>query len=260
MASMHFPASRRENISATHGPSAPARYLMAMPSTDAIFTLPQPALAVDGGGLFPVRRIYCVGRNYAAHAREMGGDPGREPPFFFCKPADAVQPVAAVAEHPMPPLTADYQPEVELVACLGSGGREIAASDALACVFGYAVGLDMTRRDAQRRMKDARRPWETAKSFDRAAPVGPVVPVAGRGHPRSGAITLHVNGVLRQSGDLSEMTWSVAEQIAELSRWSELKAGDLIMTGTPAGVGAVRPGDTLLAAVAGLPALRLAIV
>ena len=227
-----------------------------------VFDLPQIALPIRDGGSFPVRRIYCIGRNYAEHAREMGADPKTEPPFFFQKPADAAQPVGGVgaADHAFPPLTRDYQHEVELVVCLGSGGRDIAPAEALAHVWGYAVGLDMTRRDAQARMKDARRPWEIGKSFDASAPIGLIVPVASCGHLASGPITLSVNGATRQRGDLADMIWTVPEQIAELSRGSELKAGDIIMTGTPAGVGPVVRGDTIVAAIAGLPELTLRIV
>lgn len=227
-----------------------------------VFDVPQTTLPVRGGGLFPVRRVYCIGRNYADHAREMGADPKTEPPFFFQKPADAVQPVAegSGADHGYPPLTRDYQHEVELVVCLGSGGRDIAPAAALAHIWGYAVGLDMTRRDAQARMKDARRPWEIGKSFDASAPIGPVVPVGSCGHLANGTIILSVNGDTRQRGDLADMIWSVPEQIAELSRGSELKAGDIIMTGTPAGVGPVLRGDIIVAAIAGLPELQLRIV
>lgn len=227
-----------------------------------VFNIPQIALPIAGGDLFPVRRVYCIGRNYAEHAREMGADPKTEPPFFFQKPTDAVQPVTdgVEADHAYPPLTRDYQHEVELIVCLGSGGRDITPDAALAHVWGYAVGLDMTRRDAQARMKDTRRPWEIGKSFDHSAPIGLVVPVASCGHLAAGAITVSVNGERRQSADLADMIWSVPEQIAELSRGSELKAGDIIMTGTPAGVGPVERGDMVVAAIDGLPALKLRIV
>ncbi len=227
-----------------------------------LFELPRPSVPIDGGGAFPVRRIYCIGRNYAEHAREMGADPKSEPPFFFQKPSDAVQVVAAgtTAEHPYPPMTANYHFELELVVCLKGGGRDIAAADALDHVYGYAVGLDMTRRDAQQQMKDLRRPWEIGKGFDRSAPIGPVVPVTRCGHLATGAIALDVNGAARQSADLADMIWSVPEQIAILSQGSELRAGDLIMSGTPAGVGAVVRGDELVGRIAGLPELRLRIV
>ena len=227
-----------------------------------LFDLPQPSVPIAGGGRFPVRRIYCIGRNYAEHAKEMGGDPKSEPPFFFQKPSDAVQfvPAGMVGEHAYPPLTESYHHELELVVFLRGGGRDIAVADAARHVYGVAVGLDMTRRDAQQRMKDGRRPWEIGKGFDHSAPVGPVVPLAEAGSLTSGAIRLSVNGVVKQQGDLADMIWSVAEQIAELSRGSELKAGDVIMTGTPAGVGAVKRGDELVGSIAGLPDLKLRIV
>ena len=226
------------------------------------FQLSQPTIIIAGGGTFPVRRIYCIGRNYADHAKEMGADPKTEPPFFFQKPSDAVQPIPAgmIGDHSYPPLTADYHHEIELVVALKSGGRDILAARALDHVFGTAVGLDMTRRDLQQKMKDGRKPWEIGKGFDHSAPVGPLVPLAGTGALEQGAITLAVNGAVRQRGDLADMIWGVAEQIAELSRGSELKAGDLIFSGTPAGVGPVARGDELLGQIAGLPDLRLRIV
>ncbi len=227
-----------------------------------LFDLPRPAIPVLGGGLFPVRRIYCIGRNYADHAKEMGSDPKTEPPFFFQKPADAVQvvPAGTVAAHAYPPLTGNYHHEIELVVLLKSGGRDIAADGALDHVFGYAVGLDMTRRDRQQAMKDARKPWEIGKSFDASAPLGPASPVALVGHLATGAISLAVNGTVRQRADLAEMIWSVAEQIAELSRGSALAAGDVIFSGTPAGVGPVVRGNELLGRIEGLPELRIRIV
>ncbi len=227
-----------------------------------LFDLPQPFVPIRGGGCFPVRRIYCIGRNYAEHAREMGSDPKGEPPFFFQKPSDAVQfiPAGAVGTHAYPPLTESYHHELELVVFLHGGGRDIAATDAVRHVYGAAVGLDMTRRDAQQRMKDGRRPWEIGKGFDHSAPVGPVVPLSDAVSLTNGAIRLSVNGIIKQQGDLADMIWSVAEQIAELSRGSELKAGDVIMTGTPAGVGAVGRGDEVVGSIAGLPDLRLRIV
>ena len=229
---------------------------------EAAFPLPQPTVAVTGGGLFPVRRIYCIGRNYADHAKEMGSDPKVEPPFFFQKPADAVQniPANAEAEHSYPPLTQNYHHELELVAFLKSGGRAIPVATALEHVYGYAVGLDMTRRDLQQHMKDQRKPWEIGKSFDASAPVGPIASVASVGHLTRGAIVLSVNGATRQSSDLSAMIWSVAEQIAELSKGSELKAGDMIFSGTPAGVGPVVRGDRLVGHIDGLPDLKIRIV
>ena len=226
------------------------------------FDLPQPTVAITGGGRFPVRRIYCIGRNYADHAKEMGSDPKTEPPFFFQKPSDAVQnvPAGGVADHPYPPLTKNYHHELELVVFLKSGGRDIPVSSALDHVFGYAIGLDMTRRDAQQAMKDQRKPWEIGKSFDRSAPVGPIATVASAGHMTKGAIVLSVNGKVRQESDLGQMIWSVAEQIAELSKGSELKAGDVIFSGTPAGVGPVVKGDELVGQIAGLPDLKIRIV
>ncbi|MHA3902673.1 fumarylacetoacetate hydrolase family protein [Castellaniella sp. WN] len=229
---------------------------------DTVIPRPEAAtVAVQGiSARFPVRRIYCVGRNYAEHAREMG-DSGREPPFFFAKPADAVLNVAEGVEGvlPYPPLTQDLHHEVELVAALGSGGRDLTPEQAASCVWGYAIGLDMTRRDLQGAAKKAGRPWETGKAFDYSAPIGPLHPVVSTGAMAKGAITLSVNGQPRQSGDLSDMLWSVPEAIAYLSTLFELKAGDLIYTGTPAGVGAVVPGDRLEGAIEGLGALRVRI-
>lgn len=205
---------------------------------------PQPALPVFGTDLlFPVRRIWCVGRNYAEHAREMGHDPDREPPFFFAKPADAV--VASGSIIPFPMATEDLHHEIELVVAIGQGGVAIDAERAFEHVFGYAVGLDMTRRDRQAEAKRLARPWEMGKAFDRSAPMSAIAPASRIGHPSRGAIMLAVNGEIRQAGDLAQQIWSVAETIAHLSRLVELAPGDLIMTGTPAGVGPVRPGDRL---------------
>lgn len=205
---------------------------------------PQPALPVFGTDLlFPVRRIWCVGRNYAEHAREMGHDPDREPPFFFAKPADAI--VASGSTIPFPMATEDLHHEIELVVAIGQGGVAIDAERALEHVFGYAVGLDMTRRDRQAEAKRLARPWEMGKAFDRSAPMSAIAPASRIGHPVRGAIVLAVNGQIRQAGDLAQQIWSVAETIAHLSRLVELAPGDLIMTGTPAGVGPVRPGDRL---------------
>ena len=212
--------------------------------------------------VFPVRRIYCIGRNYAAHAREMGSDPNREPPFFFQKPTDAIQNVSigAVADHPYPSLTKNYHYDVELVAALKSGGTNIPAEQALDHVYGYALGLDMTRRDLQRAMGDEKKPWEIGKSFDRSAPIGPIHRVAQTGHFRDGAITLKVNGVLKQNANLNQMIWSVAEQISKLSQAFELKAGDIIFSGTPENVGPVVAGDVMEGFIAGLPALSVRVV
>jgi fumarylpyruvate hydrolase len=210
---------------------------------------PVVAVPVQGGGVFPVRRVYCVGRNYAEHAREMGHD-SREPPFFFDKPADAV--VIEGGSIAYPPQTEDFHHEIELVVAVGKDGAAIGEHVALEHVFGYAAGLDMTRRDLQALAKKAGRPWTMAKGFDQSAPIGSIAPASSIGHPASGAITLSVNGAERQRGDLSEQIWSVPETIAFLSRLVTLRAGDLIMTGTPAGVGAVRRRDVLEGSIEGV--------
>ena len=217
---------------------------------------------VGSAEVFPVRRIYCIGRNYAAHAREMGSDPTREPPFFFQKPTDAIQFVAigTTADHPYPSLTKNYHYELELVAALKSGGTNIPIDQALQHVYGYAIGLDMTRRDLQRGMGDQKKPWEIGKSFDMSAPIGPIHPVALTQHFTKGRIELKVNGQVKQEADLSYMIWSVAEQIAQLSQAFELKAGDLIYSGTPENVGPVVKGDLLVGRIDGLPALQVRIV
>ncbi|NBJ13181.1 fumarylacetoacetate hydrolase family protein [Microvirga arsenatis] len=222
-----------------------------------------PALPVAGtADLFPVRRVYCVGRNYAAHAREMGGDPTREPPFFFMKPADALQPVpqGETVDHPYPPKTANYHFEIEMVVALARGGLDIPVERALDHVFGYAVGLDMTRRDLQDEAKQLRRPWELGKSADRSGPVGPIHPVSAVGHPAGGTISLTADGAIQQKASLSDMIWSVAEQIAYLSSYFELAPGDVIFSGTPEGVGAVTRGQTMVGAIEGLGEIRLRIV
>ncbi len=217
-----------------------------------------PAVPVVGGDrVFPVRRIYCVGRNYAEHAREMGGNPEREAPFFFMKPGDAV---VTSGSMDYPPQTADLQHEIELVVALARGGRDIAADAALDCVFGYAVGLDMTRRDLQAALKAKGRSWEMGKAFDQSAPISAIVPATRSGHPLRGAITLNVNAVERQRGDLADMIWPVAEIIAKLSGYVTLQAGDLIFTGTPAGVGKVERGDRLEGVVEGVGTLSVRIV
>ncbi|KAA0574226.1 fumarylacetoacetate hydrolase family protein [Azospirillum sp. B21] len=217
----------------------------------------QPAVPVVGGDPFPVRRIYCVGRNYAAHAREMGADPDREPPFFFMKPADAI--VADGATIPYPPRTANLHHEIELVVAIKTGGRDIPVDRALDHVFGYAVGLDMTRRDLQNAAKKEGKPWDMGKGFDRSAPCSAIRTVADIGHPDKGAVTLQVNGEPRQKGDLSDLIWSVAETISYLSGLVELQPGDLIYTGTPEGVGAVVAGDVLTGEVEGVGTLTLTI-
>jgi fumarylpyruvate hydrolase len=225
--------------------------------TYAIDPPPVPAIPVAGAStLFPVRRIWCVGRNYAEHAREMGHDPNREPPFFFAKPADAV--VLTGATLPFPVATEDLHHEIELVVAIGKGGSAIDEARALEHVFGYAVGLDMTRRDRQAEAKKLARPWEIGKAFDQSCPITPIVPAAAIGHPAKGAIWLKVNGTIRQQGDLAQQIWSVPETIACLSRLVALAPGDLIMTGTPAGVGAVKPGDRLEGHVDGVGDLTIA--
>jgi len=208
---------------------------------------------------FPVYRVFCVGRNYAAHAREMGKDPDREPPFFFMKPAAAVVDAERAATVPYPPKTGNFQYEAELVAAIGKSCRNASAQSALECVLGYAVGLDMTRRDLQLEARDKGRPWEFGKSFAQSAPIGMIHRVADVGHPVSGAITLEVNGQVRQTSDISKMIWSVAECIVHLSAHEALEPGDLIMTGTPEGVGPVAVGDTMRAAIGGLSEIRVSV-
>lgn len=220
---------------------------------------PQPSVEITASDeRFPVHRIYCVGRNYAKHAREMGMDPDREPPFFFAKPADAV--VANGTSVPYPPRTANLHHEIELVVAIGTGGRDIPLDRALDHVYGYGVGLDLTRRDLQFAARDQGRPWDVSKGFDHSAPLSAIRPAAAMGHPEEGAIWLEVNGEPRQRANLSEMIWSVPEIVAELSTYFELRPGDLIFTGTPEGVGAVQRGDSLVGGVDGLETLRITIV
>jgi fumarylpyruvate hydrolase len=220
-------------------------------SADFVIAPPDPvSVPVDGDGRFPVRRVYCVGRNYAEHAREMGHDPVREPPFFFAKPADAL--VTGGADAPYPPLTADLHHEVELVVAVGRAGADIEPAAARDHVWGYGVGLDLTRRDLQQALRKAGRPWEMGKGFDHSAPIGALAPAARIGHPEHAAISLAVNGETRQSADIADMIWSVPEIIAELSRYVRLLPGDLIFTGTPAGVSAIVRGDRLEGRVAGV--------
>ncbi|HEY8856153.1 MAG TPA: fumarylacetoacetate hydrolase family protein [Rugosibacter sp.] len=211
-------------------------------------------LVANSSDLFPIHRIYCVGRNYAAHAREMGGNPEREPPFFFCKPADAVVPVPAGESIALayPPETANYHHEIELVIAIGKAGKNIPEKRAHDYIWGYAVGLDMTRRDLQTALREKGQPWELAKAFDQSAPIAPLYPVSRIGHPQAGSIWLKVNGELRQAGRIEQMIWSVTETISHLSRYFELMPGDLIFTGTPAGVGPVAAGDALLGGIDGL--------
>lgn len=204
---------------------------------------------------FPVRRVICVGRNYAKHAIESGADPTREPPFFFFKPADAL--VDDGARVPYPPLTSNFHFEVELVAAIGRGGTDIAAADALAHVFGYAVGIDLTRRDLQAAAIKAGHPWDWGKAFDASAPCGAIRAVAEVGHPSRGRIWLAVNGAVRQDADLAELIWPVPDIIAHASQAMRLERGDLIYTGTPAGVGPVVPGDRITAGVAGVGELAI---
>jgi fumarylpyruvate hydrolase len=227
-------------------------YLIAPP--------PQAAVPVRGGGLFPVRRIYCVARNYAAHAREMGGDPSREAPFFFTKPADAVLPVrdGECGRFPYPLASHDVHHELELVVALGAGGENLTPAQAAGCIWGYALGLDMTRRDLQAEAKAHGRPWDIAKAFDHAAPISEIVPAAGQ-VLGAGEVELQVNGQRRQHGDLADMIWSIPEVIAFFSRYYCLMPGDLIFTGTPEGVGPVQPGDRLSGHIAGVGRLELVV-
>lgn len=215
----------------------------------------------DTDALFPVRRVYCVGRNYAAHAREMGFDPDREPPFFFCKPNDpeSIVPVPAGEEVtiPYPTQTSNYHYEIELVVAIGKDGKNISVEEAAEYVFGYAVGLDMTRRDLQMAHREKGRPWEVGKAFDYSAPVGLIHTIEQTGEITSGDIHLTVNGETKQRSDLTHLLWNVAETIANLSTLFELKAGDLIFTGTPEGVGAVVRGDQMRAEVAGLTGITV---
>lgn len=216
----------------------------------------QPALPVAGAdGSFPVRRIYCVGRNYAAHAREMGHDPDREPPFFFAKPADSIVPNGGDVAYPV--ATKNLHPEIELVVALGAGGWNIPASEANDCIFGYGVGLDLTRRDMQDVAKNMGRPWDLSKGFDNAAPVTAIRTVSEVGILELGAISLTVNGEMRQAGDLADMIWNVPETINYLSGLIELKPGDLIFTGTPKGVAAIERGDVLVGHIDGLDDLQV---
>ena len=223
-------------------------YVIAPPET--------PSLAVAGNGArFPVRRIYCVGRNYAAHAREMGHDPDREPPFFFQKNPDAL--LASGTKFPYPAASRDVHFEIELVCAIGTGGSGIKASDALDHVWGYAVGIDMTRRDLQGAAKKLGRPWEVGKAFEHSAPCTRVHPVGATGHPVEGRIWLDVNGETRQDGNLNELIWSVPEIIEQLTALFTLAPGDLIFTGTPAGVGAINRGDVLTGGVQGVDEIEI---
>lgn len=215
--------------------------------------VPPPVASVAVAGStqrFPVRRVFCVGRNYEAHAREMGKDPTREKPFFFMKPADAV--VESGAIIPYPPQTSNLQYEIELVVAIGTGGFAIPEAEALDHVWGYGVGIDLTRRDLQNAAKDMGRPWEWGKAFDRSAPMAPLHPASEVGHPTKGRIWLAANGTVKQDQDIGDLIWSIPEIIAFASNSMRLEAGDLIMTGTPAGVGPIVPGDVLTGGVEGL--------
>ena len=219
---------------------------------------PQACVPVKGGGRFPVRRIYCIGSNYAAHAIEMGHDPDREPPFFFQKNPDNL--IGPDEDFPYPPQTSDVHFEVEMVVALSKGGRGIRVEDATDHIYGYGVGLDMTRRDLQSVAKEMRRPWEIAKAFEASAPCSAIVPATEIGHPTEGEVWVKVNGELRQSGDLNQMIWKTPEMISYLSDFFELAPGDLIFSGTPSGVGAISRGDTMLAHVDGVGELTVRVV
>ncbi|WP_194723255.1 fumarylacetoacetate hydrolase family protein [Noviherbaspirillum malthae] len=229
------------------------------------FVIPQPAVAAvpvaGSDAVFPVHRIYCVGRNYVEHAKEMGGT-GREAPFFFMKPADAVLPVlpGTTGEMPYPSMTSDLHHEIELVVAIGKGGRNIAAADAKQHIWGYAVGLDMTRRDLQGEAKKTGRPWSTGKGFDHSAPIGPIVPAAQAGDVEKAKISLQVNGAARQNSSIEKLIWNIGETIEHLSKYFVLQPGDLIFTGTPEGVAAVKQGDLLEGAINGIGELKVKVV
>ena len=229
---------------------------MSAQATHALPAIAPTLAAVDGGGSFPVRRIYCVGRNYLDHIKEMKEADERDPPFFFQKPRDAI--VLDGARVPYPPFTSNFQFEVELVVALGKGGREVSVEDANSLIWGYAVGIDFTRRDRQFDARDMRLPWEVGKSFDASAPCGPIVQ-KGAKHFEHCTISLSVNGTERQRGDIGQMIWDVPEVIAQLSKQVRLEPGDLIYTGTPSGVGPVVPGDVISAHIVGLPSLTITI-
>jgi len=229
--------------------------------TEVKYVFPPAAISalpvVGSDRLFPVRRLYCVGRNYAEHAIEMGHDPNREPPFFFQKNPDSLR---GDGQFPYPSASSDVHFEIELVVALQSGGFDIPVEKAMDCVFGYAVGLDMTRRDLQGEAKKLGRPWEVGKSFEASAPCGPIVPASRTGHPAKGAVWLDVNGKRRQTGDLSQLIWKIPETVSYLSGLFTLAAGDLIMTGTPAGVGAIVRGDVMKGGVEGVDEIEVKVV
>jgi len=223
-----------------------------------LFDLPQPSVPVSGTDQqFPVRRIYCIGRNYEKHVAEMGYDVKRSKPFYFAKPADAIVLSGATVDYP--PLTEDLHHEIELVVAIGKRGSNVSVDEALDYVFGYAVGIDLTRRDLQRAAKEKARPWETAKGFDQSAPISAIHRAEDIGHPSSGRIWLAVNGQIRQDAGLNELIWNVSESIAELSTLFELAAGDLLYTGTPAGVGPLNPGDEVTGGIEGIDEIRIKI-
>jgi 2-keto-4-pentenoate hydratase/2-oxohepta-3-ene-1,7-dioic acid hydratase in catechol pathway len=262
-------ASRRQFLNAGAAIGAATVAACATPqqsgaSYDRVLFAQEPVTipVVGNNRLYQVRRIYCVGRNYAAHAREMGSDPTREPPFFFQKPTDAIQvvPPGVTIDHPYPPITKNYHYEVELVAALGKGGRNVTPEQALGMVYAYAVGLDMTRRDLQRAMGDQKKPWEVGKSFDKSAVISHLHPAEKTGHFTKGAIWLKVNGAIKQNADLNQMMWSVAEQISKLSEAFELAPGDIIYSGTPENVGPVVRGDVMDGHIDGLPDIRVKVV
>lgn len=228
--------------------------------TDYVITPPAVAsLAVAGtSARFPVRRIFCVGRNYAAHAREMGRDPDREPPFFFMKPADAVVDSGAAIAYP--PETKNLHYEIELVVAISKGGADIAQEHAMEHIYGYGVGIDLTRRDLQLAARDIGRPWDWGKGFDQSAPIAPLQQLAQTGHPATGRIWLAVNGVIKQDADLAELIWNVPEVISTISRSMKLAPGDVIMTGTPAGVGPIVRGDHVTGGIAGVGEIEIRMV
>ena len=260
--------SRRRLLNRSAAVGAGALAAAALPAraqgpSDVLFAHTGSYIPVVGTAQrFQVRRIYCVGRNYAAHSREMGSDPNREPPFFFQKPTDAIQlvPQGTTIDHPYPPVTKNYHHEVELVAAIGKGGREIDAATANDHVFGYALGLDMTRRDLQQAMGNEKKPWEIGKSFDHSAVVSHLHPAAKTGHLTKGAIWLEVNGKVRQTSDLSNMIWTVAEPVAHLSKYYELYPGDIIYCGTPENVGPVVAGDVMHGHIDGLYDISVKVV